>query len=130
MGTSKLIAGLLGPLLVLSGVMVLANLDLLPRLVEDFRTTPTLVVLAGYLTFIPGLAIVRFHNRWCAGWPVLVTISGWVLTIVGVLRVVLAYRLVDPATDIVQQLWPAMGPLAMLEVALGVFLSYQSLRRG
>ena len=130
MGTSKLIAGLLGPLLVLSGVMVLANLDLLPRLVEDFRTTPTLVVLAGYLTFIPGLAIVRFHNRWRAGWPVLITISGWVLTIVGVLRVVLAYRLVDPATDIVQQLWPAMGPLAMLEVALGVFLSYQSLRRG
>ena len=31
-----------------------------------------LIVLAGYAAFVPGLAIVYFHNRCAAGWPVLI----------------------------------------------------------
>jgi hypothetical protein len=31
--------------------------------------------------FIAGLAIVRVHNRWTNGWPVLVTILGWLFVL-------------------------------------------------
>jgi hypothetical protein len=26
-------------------------------------------MIAGYAAFVPGLAIVYFHNRWTNGWP-------------------------------------------------------------
>jgi hypothetical protein len=45
-------------------------------------------MIAGYAAFVPGLAIVYFHNRWTGGWPVLVTVMGWLSLIVGFLRMV------------------------------------------
>ena len=64
MSTSKIIAALLGPTLIASAAMVLANLDAMPTIVEGMAQNPMLVVLAGYAAFVPGLAIVYFHNRW------------------------------------------------------------------
>lgn len=63
MTTSKMIAALLGPTLVATATMVLVNLDSMPTLIEELSKSPMLVVLAGYAAFVPGLAIVYFHNR-------------------------------------------------------------------
>ena len=76
MTTSETIAALLGPTLIVSAVMVLANLGAMPTLIEQMSKTPMLIVLSGYAAFVPGLAIVYFHNRWTRGWPVLVTLFG------------------------------------------------------
>ncbi|EXJ64438.1 hypothetical protein A1O7_00774 [Cladophialophora yegresii CBS 114405] len=35
------------------------------------------IFLNGSIIFVSGLAIVRHHNLWTTGWPVLVTLSGW-----------------------------------------------------
>ena len=91
--TSRLIAALLGPVFVISGLLVLFNPQALPGIIRAFVADPTLVVLAGYMSFVPGLAIVYFHNRWARGWPLLVTLSGWICVVVGAGRIVLAYRL-------------------------------------
>jgi hypothetical protein len=72
MTTSKTIAALLGPTLVATATMMLVNLDSMPTLIEELSKSPMLVVLAGYAAFVPGLAIVYFHNRW-TGWPALIT---------------------------------------------------------
>ena len=32
---------------------------------------------AGMLAFIAGFFIVRMHNRWVLGWPVLITLLSW-----------------------------------------------------
>lgn len=47
---------------------------------------PPVTYLNGTLLFIAGLAIARFHNRWIFDWPVLVTLTGWILMIGGLLR--------------------------------------------
>ncbi|HYA79991.1 MAG TPA: hypothetical protein VED87_03570, partial [Methylocystis sp.] len=83
MTTSKIIAALLGPTLVVSGAMVLLNLDAMPAILEELSKSPMLIVLAGYAAFVPGLAIVYFHNRWTGGWPVLITVLGWLSLIIG-----------------------------------------------
>lgn len=67
MSTSKNIAALLGPTLVVSAISVIANLAAWPALVEDAARSPALVLIAGYIAFVPGLAIVYFHNRWTGG---------------------------------------------------------------
>ena len=63
MATSKIIAALLGPTLVVSGAMVLLNLDAMPAIVEELSKSPMLIVLAGYAAFVPGLAIVHFQTE-------------------------------------------------------------------
>jgi hypothetical protein len=77
MVTSKTIAALLGPTLVASAVSLLANLATSQALIDELSQSPALIMIAGYAAFVPGLAIVYFHNRWTRGWPVLVTVMGW-----------------------------------------------------
>ena len=45
-----------------------------------------MIFLAGFLALLAGLAIVNTHNLWTAGWPVIITIFGWLAVIGGVIR--------------------------------------------
>jgi hypothetical protein len=49
---------------------------------------------------VPGLAIVYFHNRWTGGWPVLVTVMGWLSLVVGLLRMVFPTQMAAMATKL------------------------------
>src|ERR1700736_5898806 len=88
MTTSKMIAALLGPTLVASAISLLANLGTSRTIIEGLSQSPALIMIAGYAAFVPGLAIVYFHNRWTGGWPVLVIVMGWLSLVVGLLRMV------------------------------------------
>jgi hypothetical protein len=131
MTTSKIIAALLGPTLVVTGLMVLLNLEAMPAMIEEISQNPMIVVLAGYAAFVPGLAIVYFHNRWTAGWPMLITLFGWLSVIVGFLRTVFPTQLAGvmsraahaPAMHVVL---PAIGAVFLLA---GVVLSYKAYAR-
>jgi hypothetical protein len=71
MPTSRCIAGLVGPTVIAIALSEWTNLR---DLWANF--TPSVIYLNGRLLFVAGLAIVRVHNRWAGGWPVLVTLSG------------------------------------------------------
>ncbi len=82
MTTSKRIAGLLGPTLM---VMIASEFPLVqPHLYDE--QIPPVVYLSGVLMFVAGLAIVRWHNSWQRDWTLLVTTSGWFLLALGLLR--------------------------------------------
>jgi hypothetical protein len=81
--------------------MVLTNLDAMPTLVEGVSQSPILVVLAGYAAFIPGLVIVHFHNRWTGGWPVVVTVMGWLSLIIGLILMIFPMQLAAIASKLV-----------------------------
>lgn len=76
----KRIAGLLGPTLVVLSVSEAMN----AHIWADVAITQT--YLAGALWFVAGLSILRAHNRWTAGWPVLVTFVGWFAMLGGLFR--------------------------------------------
>jgi hypothetical protein len=44
------------------------------------------VHMNGSLLFVAGLAIVRSHNIWVRGWPVLLTLVGWFSILLGTFR--------------------------------------------
>ncbi len=80
--TAARIAGLLGPALM---AMTASEFPLVqPRLYEE--QTPPVVYLSGVLSFVAGLAIVRWHNVWRRDWTALVTLCGWALMAVGLAR--------------------------------------------
>lgn len=66
-------------------VMVASEFPLVqPHLYDE--QTPPVVYLSGLLLFVAGLAIVRWHNTWRRDWTLLVTLSGWFLLVLGLLR--------------------------------------------
>lgn len=131
MTTSKLIAALLGPTLVAAALTVLLNLEAMPGMIEELSKSPMLIVLAGYAAFVPGLAIIRFHNRWTASWPVLITFFGWLSVVVGFIRMVFPVQLTGvmtraafaPALHVVL---PAIGAVFLI---VGGLLSYKAYAR-
>jgi hypothetical protein len=82
MQNSKRIAGLVGPTLI---AMLVSEFPLVQPHLYDAQIPPV-VYLSGTLMFVAGLAIVRSHNRWALDWTVLVTLSGWFLLLLGLLR--------------------------------------------
>ena len=82
MASSKRIAGLLGPTIV---VMVASEFPLVQPHLYDAQIPPV-VYLSGALLFVAGLAIVRAHNVWRRDWTVLVTLSGWFFLLLGLFR--------------------------------------------
>lgn len=79
---SRRIAGLMGPALI---AIVVSELEFLQPNLYDEQIAPV-VYLSGTLFFVAGLAVVRAHNRWTLGWPVLITLMGWFALLGGLFR--------------------------------------------
>ena len=82
MANSRQIAGLIGPALV---AILISEFPLVQPHLYDTQIPPV-VYLSGTLFFVAGLAIVRVHNLWVRGWPVLITITGWFFLVLGLIR--------------------------------------------
>jgi len=113
--TSRLLAGILGPALLVTTTTETANLNIWAQ------TLPTLTYLNGLILFVAGLVVVRLHNRWERRWPVLVTSAGWLLVIAGFLR--MAFPSADqPRSGVV--VYVVIGSLLVLGAVLA-FLGYR-----
>lgn len=128
MTTSKSIAGLVGPTLVAGAVAVLLNLSTWPALVGQGFRDPALIFVSGFPLFVAGLAIVRAHNHWAGGWPVLVTVVGWLALLGGLSRILFPTRLLVIGIWAVQV--PGLLPtVAIVLLAIGAFLSFKGYSR-
>jgi len=82
MTKSKQIGGLVGPTIV---AIILSEFPLVQPHLYDAQIPPV-VYISGTLMFVGGLAIVRAHNVWVYDWTVLVTLSGWIFLLLGLVR--------------------------------------------
>jgi len=112
MTRSKQLAELIGPTLIALGATEALNMRMF-----DEQIAPV-VYLNGTILFVVGLALVRAHNRWAWQWPTLVTITGWVLLLGGL------YRMVAPEAPQAQAGVASYGMFAAL-VVIGLFLTYK-----
>ena len=126
MTTSRYIARLMGPVLLLIGIgMIMGMLtegEGYSSLMKEFIGSRALIFITGALALVAGLAVVNAHNLWVPDWRVIVTILGWLLIVRGIMN------LVFPAT--VQTLGDRMiashaGVVAgaAFTIALGAILS-------
>ncbi len=121
------IARLIGPAFVAIGLGILLNGPFYTALILEAVHSPTLIYFSGLISLIPGLAILNVHRTWTGGWPVIVTIIGWLLVIGGVIRLMLPATTATLATDIYSH------PIVLLIVAIvvlvvGAFLCFEGYR--
>jgi uncharacterized membrane protein YhaH (DUF805 family) len=122
MMNSTRIAGLVGPALIAISVTEWMNLGVFTAAIGPSFAPH--VYLNGTLLFVAGLAIVRAHNHWTRGWPVLVTLVGWVAMLGGLGRMVAPIS----AQQAGQSSTIVYASLAAL-LAIGVVLTFKSYGR-
>lgn len=125
MTSSKAIAGLPGPTLFVMALAMLLNLGSMAAIAAQVARDTALIFFSGILLFVAGLAIVRIHNMWSGGWPVLVTILGWLALIGGLLRMFFPTRFAGLAAQFGTNLTLLIG-FAIVFLLPGGFLSYKS----
>lgn len=74
MENSKRIAGLIGSSLIAITIPEALNVHIWAA-----NIAPA-IHFNGALLFVAGLSIVRAHNHWIRGWPVIVTLVGWLVS--------------------------------------------------
>jgi hypothetical protein len=127
MTTSKAIAGLIGPTLVAMTAGMLLNIGSISTLAEQVSRDPALIFVSGILLFVAGLAIVRVHNRWTNGWPMLVTILGWLAVLGGLARMLFPTGLAAIVGGI-SQITGVIIAAAIVLLGFGAFLSFKAYR--
>lgn len=127
MTTSKMIAGLIGPTLVAIAAAMLINVGSFPALTEQISRDPALIFVSGILLLVAGLAIVRAHNIWAGGWPVLVTVLGWLAVLGGLVRMLFPIELAAIVAGVGQSTG-LIAAVAVVLLVLGAFPLVQRLR--
>jgi len=80
-------AQLIGLWLFLVGLAMIVHHVRFKKTVMESLTHPALMTFSGFIALGLGLLVVVSHNIWVPGWPVVVTLFGWVLIFQGVMRV-------------------------------------------
>ena len=128
MTTSKVISGLLGPTLVANAIALLLNLGQWRGLAEQFTRDPVLIYVVGIAVFVAGLAIVQRHNVWSGGWPVVVTVFGWLVLLGGLARMLFPVQLAHIAVGVIQTSG-VLPAAAIVQLLLGIFFCYKAYTR-
>jgi hypothetical protein len=114
---------LAGPLLVIVGIGMLANLSIYQAMISEFLHSTALVYLSGVMTLLGGLAIVNVHNSWRAEWPLIVTILGWLMVIGGIVRIALPQVTVRLGASIYGSP-AAIIVVAIIGLVIGAYLTF------
>jgi hypothetical protein len=120
------IARLLGPTFVAIGLGILANGPFYSALILEAVHSPTLIYFSGLMSLVPGLAILNVHRSW-SGWPVIITIIGWLMVIGGVIRLVLPATTATLATDLYSHAI-ALLIAAIVVLIVGAYLCFEGYR--
>jgi hypothetical protein len=129
MALSKTIAGLIGPTLIAAAIAILFNLGSVSALVDEASHEPGLIMVSGILLFIAGLSVVRVHNRWAGGWPVIVTILGWLFAVGGLARFVFPTGVAGIAVGVGQNITVIASGEALILLLVGALLSFKAYRQ-
>lgn len=121
MELSLFLAKLIGLyLLIIAALWVLRKKAINPA-IADFVSSKGLLLFAGAINIIAGLAIAIAHPIWEPTWRGLITLIAYLMIFQGIMRFAFPEKVQHGAKKMVAKgFWPAIGVL----VILGAFLTY------
>ena len=115
MTNSKQMAGLIGPTIIAVTISEMLNAHIWAG------NTAAGIHLNGSLLFLGGLAIVRAHNYWGRDWPVLLTLTGWFIILLGLFRMFAPEMQLEGAKKATMVI-----VLTMFVLIIGIILTYKA----
>jgi hypothetical protein len=124
---TKILAGIIGPYLIVVAVTLLVRQDVWSSLLPAFMHDAPLVLATGSFTLIAGLTIVRVHHHWTSASAIAVSLIGIVAVLKG------ACLMVVPLFGAQITAWVIHAPLLLALVAIvmlvvGLWLSVSGWR--
>jgi hypothetical protein len=116
-------ARILGPLLVVSGIMLITQQHRMLTALGGFLLNDALLMLAAFFSLTCGLILVAFHQRFDSITAAIITILGWLMTARGVI-ILLVPDLVHDGAEIMMRVPNIMPITGCIMALLGVWLSY------
>ncbi len=122
METFKILARIIGPVMIIPAIGIFLNFNTYRGMIGEFSKSQSLCYLGGSMALLMGLVILQFHNKWEAGWPVIITLMGWIILIKGLILVLFPGAVIA--------LWHPLtaSPAALIvslviSLAIGIFLT-------
>jgi hypothetical protein len=115
---SKELAKLLGPTIVAVTISETINVHIWEANVAAG------IHLNGALLFLGGISIIRIHNYWVRSWPVLITLTGWFIILLGLFRMFFPDMQLEGAKNTGGIVWETMPILVT-----GIFLCWKAYSR-
>ncbi len=92
MNTSRSLARLIGPILLVIGIGMAFGLMMegagYSSVLKEFIANRALIFLTGILALLAGVAIINVHNVWEQDWRVIITVLGWLFVLRGIMLLV------------------------------------------
>jgi hypothetical protein len=124
MERSQAIARLTGPVFCAIGIGLLANNAVYRQMAGQFLAGYPFIYFSGILALVGGLAILNAHNDWTRDWRSLITLLGWIMTMVGVYRIIAPQFVNFVGTAVIAHSGFLYGAGIVL-LALGGFLTFK-----
>jgi hypothetical protein len=122
MSLSILIARILSVIYLSAGLGAFISADHFRRLPDDLFRNAGLAYVTGFMAVILGLLIVHYHKTWTKGWPVLITLIGWVALLKGVAIIVAPQCVHDLSATIIAGWGVKVFPY--IAICLGLLFGY------
>lgn len=122
METSLFLAKVLGAYFVVVGLALLVNKKAYKLIIHEAQDD-TFLLITGSISLIVGILMVASHNLWVSDWRVIITLTGWVALLKGVVRLFFS----DFSKKIIKKvsLTPWYPVALVIVVLLGLWLTYQ-----
>jgi hypothetical protein len=125
MDKSLIIARLIGPVLAAIGIGMLVNHSTYHEIAAQFVGGLPFIYFSGILASVAGLYILNVHKEWTSDWRSVVTALGWLLTCVGMFRLIAPQFSSFVASAIVANARFFIGAGIVL-LGLGGFITFKS----
>lgn len=107
--------------LILVGLAVLSRPSNFRNMAAEFARNRGMIMVGAVITLLLGGAMVTTHNIW-EGWPIIVTVIGWLTLLKGVFYLFWPDVLIKAARALSVKTYPVWGIITML---IGLYLGYQ-----
>ena len=124
MQTSIFLAKLMGPMLLVMGLVGLVHPERIRQMAREFLDHEALIFVSGVIALPVGLAIVNTHNVWAMGWPLIITFFGWLTVFAGVTRMAFPGMMKTLGNSMIGSSTYIAVHGALIS-ALGAYMSYQ-----
>lgn len=118
-----IIARVLGPLLIIGGVLLITQTARLLSVMTDFMASDALLMLAGFIDVILGLTLIVLHQRWASFTGFIISAISWIILAEG-LVMLFAPELIQSFAGLLLAYAKALPILGCVLALLGVWLTY------
>ena len=119
MDLSMLLAQVLGVVYLAAGLGMLLNGDYYKKAMHAMVKDGGMMYLGGFMALVMGFFMVTYHNVW-EGWPILVTLIGWLALIKGLALLIFPQGMMDWSATMMKH----MANYSYVTLALGAVFAY------